>query len=238
VTSRSFATVAGRAIPLARLDARIEALRRGPRGRHLPPGDGPATATARRWVARELVTEAVIAHEMRSAGVTAPHELVRVATAGVTVAEADARDYYRRNPDRFARPEARVVRHVVLADEPTALATAALPARLDDGPLVTVRRGELAGALEDALFAAAPGAIVGPIRTELGWHVARLETVVPATVAPFDEVRPTIEADLLEDARRRAFDRWLEDRRARLAVMDPAYEHPGHPVHGFASHRH
>lgn len=54
----------------------------------------------------------------------------------------------------------------------------------------------------------------------------------------FDEVRAGIERELLVVARLRAFDEWLERRRAALAVIEPGFEHPGHPIHGVPSHRH
>jgi [acyl-carrier-protein] S-malonyltransferase len=60
----------------------------------------------------------------------------------------------------------------------------------------------------------------------------------PAFVVPFDEVRGAIEDDLLVAARARAFDEWLDRRRAALAVIKPGFEHPGHPIHGVPSHRH
>ncbi len=55
---------------------------------------------------------------------------------------------------------------------------------------------------------------------------------------PFEEARDAIEAELLAEARARAFGAWLARRREALAVIDPAWAHPGDPVHGVPSHRH
>ncbi len=232
------ARVAGQAIGLTDLEAREAELARGPRARHLPPGDGPARAYARRWLVRELVTEAVLRHELGADdGALGP--LVAHVTAAAAVSEDEARDYYVRNPDLFRRPERRRIRHAVFPEEAAAraLAVAAVggPASGDD---VTIGRGELAGPLEDALFAARVGDIVGPIRTEHGWHVARIEGVEPASRSAFDEVRVGIEAELLAAARRRAFEDWLERRRSELAVVMPEFEHPGNPAVGLPTHRH
>jgi [acyl-carrier-protein] S-malonyltransferase len=232
------AQVAGRPISLADLEAREADLAAGPRARHLPPGDGPGRAYARRWLVRELVTEALVANELAAGGGDL-RSLVERVTATAAVSDEDVRDYYVRNLDAFRRPERRRIRHVVLPDEAAARRLAdAGAAGLERGDDVTVGRGELTGALEDALFGAPVGAIVGPIATEHGWHVARIDAADPSSLAAFDDVRPGIEAELLLAARRRAFEDWLERRRSELASVMPEFEHPGSPAVGLPTHRH
>jgi [acyl-carrier-protein] S-malonyltransferase len=239
VSGSIVAHVAGRPITLAEVEDREAELARGPRRRHLPPGNGPARAYARRWLVRELVAEAVIRHD--AAGIDG-HDvgaLVERVTGAAAVSEDEARGYYVRNLDLFRRPERRHIRHVVVADEATARALAeAGPAGLERADDLTIVRGELAGALEEALFGASVGAVVGPIRTEHGWHVARVDGAQLATVAAFEDVRADIEAELLAAARRRAFEDWLEHRRSELAVIEPEFAHPGDPAGGLPTHRH
>jgi len=190
--------------------------------------------------------EAVLVHEARLAGIADIAEPARLSsrdvarlvahvTGEVAVPESDVRAYYERNADLYARPEARTVRHFVASDERAAQDEAALLAAVEP---IEVRRGELAGPLEDAIFGAGIGAVVGPVQTELGWHVARIEEIAPASRTSFVDARATIEAELLVAARARAFDEWLERRRAALVVVEPEFEHPGHPRHGAPSHRH
>jgi [acyl-carrier-protein] S-malonyltransferase len=264
------ATVGGRPIPVSRLDARLAEVRRGPRGRHLPPDGGSASVNVRRWIVQELVTEEILAQETAAAGGAGEGErplapepsraalarLVDRIAGSVTVPESEIRDYYLRNPDLYRRPEVRRVRHILVADAGAARyvarrldAGAAMPdvaravstdtgSRKAGGYLGDVRRGELAGPLEDMLFSAEVGAIVGPCETEHGWHVARVEAVIAETTAPYPEVRGAIEADLLAVARARAFDEWLEERRRALAFIEPEFAHPADPIHGVPSHRH
>ena len=264
------ATVGGRPIPVSRLDARLAEVRRGPRGRHLPPDGGSASVNVRRWIVQELVTEEILAQEIVTAdgagegdGSRGPGpsraalaRLVDRVAGSVTVPESEIRDYYLRNPDLYRRPEVRRVRHILVADAGTARDVARrLEAgeAMDDiaravssdagsrkagGYLGDVRRGELAGPLEDTLFSAEVGAIVGPCETEHGWHVARVEAVTAETTAPYPEVRGAIEADLLAVARAGAFDEWLEERRRALAIVEPEFAHPADPIHGVPSHRH
>ena len=65
------ATVAGRPISLERLDERVADVRRGPRGRHLPPPGAVEDVRLQRWVVQELVTEEILVHEARVAGIIA-----------------------------------------------------------------------------------------------------------------------------------------------------------------------
>lgn len=53
-----------------------------------------------------------------------------------------------------------------------------------------------------------------------------------------DEVRPRIAALLRGAARRRAFRRWLDRRRADLVWLAPGYEHPGDPRQPDNTHKH
>jgi [acyl-carrier-protein] S-malonyltransferase len=236
------ATVAGRPIDLAALERRIADVRRGPRGRHLPPESASPEATRLgRWLVQELVTEAVLEHEVVAAGLSglsaqALVALVERVTGDVSVPAADLRAFYDRNPDLYAHPEVRVVRHAAVARRPDADEIA--QHGVADAEELEVRRGELAGELENALFGARVGDVVGPIRTEHGWHVALVEAITPASMTPFEDVRAAIAEELLAAARARAFGEWLETRRNALAVIEPAYAHPGDPVHGLPSHRH
>jgi [acyl-carrier-protein] S-malonyltransferase len=214
-----------------------------------------------RWVVQELVAEAVLAHEIRAHGIAmdtrsgaqpdspggpagaippaAVERLVELVTAQVTVADDDLRGYYERNQDLYRLPETRRISLSVLSDENLAMEAAGrLADGGDEGTDLDVRRGELVGPLEDAIFGARTGAVIGPILTESGWHVARLKGTIRASVVTYEEARPSIEAELLIAARRRAFDEWLERRRKALARIEPDFEHPAHPMHGLPSHRH
>ncbi len=240
--SDTVASVAGRPISTAQLDRRIAKLARGPRGRHIPPANTGATGI-RAWILREMVDEAILLEEARGAGVSGSSaktltagdvaRLVELVTDGVVVGEAEVRGYFERNHDLFRRPATRTVRLATCSSEAAVRAVDLL----EVAPL-TMRRGELVGDLEDAIFGADVGALVGPIETDLGWHTARVEEVMAESTLPFGEVRREIEAELVRAARLVAFDEWLSGRRRALARLAPGFEHPGHPGQGSLGHRH
>lgn len=240
--SDTVADVAGRPISTAQLERRLAEVARGPRGRHISPTESEGSGT-RAWLLRELVDEAILLEEARAAGIVGSRSrsltggdvalLVELVTVGIDVPVAEARRYFERNPDLFRRPATRTVRLVTCSSE-----AAATSADLEAVAPLTMRRGEFVGAVEDAIFGAGIGALVGPIETELGWHCARVEEATDESIVPFVEARPAIEAELLRAARLVAFDEWLAGRRRTLARLRPGFDHPGHPGHGSSSHRH
>ena len=64
------------------------------------------------------------------------------------------------------------------------------------GDLGSNSRGVMVKAFDDAVFAMKPGEIVGPVQSEFGWHVIRLQGVTPAKTLAFDEAKAQIETDL------------------------------------------
>jgi peptidyl-prolyl cis-trans isomerase D len=64
------------------------------------------------------------------------------------------------------------------------------------GDLGGFGRGSMVKPFEDAVFSARPGEIVGPIETDFGWHVIRVNGVRASTQRTFDQVKSEIETDL------------------------------------------
>jgi peptidyl-prolyl cis-trans isomerase D len=116
-----------------------------------------------------------------------------IASAAPT--EAEIAQYYRSNQAAYAGSESRTISQAVVQDKRqadgiaararsgAAFAAAAAPAGLspEDVNLGSQTRDQFTGVANDAVanaaFAAAKGAIVGPIKSDLGWHVVKIEDV-------------------------------------------------------------
>lgn len=260
------AWVDGSALAVSDVDERERAVRAGRAGLALPVRDSSEGRQLRRWLVQLMAAERIIAAEDTAAGdrggeapalaeiaadgvallelgsVAAAllsqnpraRAVFRTVTAHVTVHPDEVARYYEANPEQFVIREQRRVRHAILAvdDDPGG------DPRLADRPLRTLRRGELTGPVEDAVFAAVEGAVVGPVRDPLGWHVAKVEVVVPQGVRPRSAVSGEIGERLLATARRRVFTAWLDGRIAEGVRLEPGYEHPGDPSQPDNTHRH
>jgi peptidyl-prolyl cis-trans isomerase D len=84
----------------------------------------------------------------------------------------------------------------------------------------------LAGAGETvgALFAAAPGKVVGPLRGPGGWLIARVEgTAVAPMDSTYEKAKPQLTQEILTSRQQLFFNGWLGDLRTKATVKDLRY---------------
>lgn len=148
------------------------------------------------------------------------------------------RDYYEQNKSRFGTPEERQASHILVnvGDGGSAAARAraeALKAEIDagksfdavaressddalsresGGDLGWFRHEDMIAEVADAAFGlGAVGAVAGPVESEFGWHLVRLDGIREAKTKPFEEVRDDITRDLREQQARLRFGEAAED---------------------------
>jgi len=149
-----------------------------------------------------------------------------MAEARVDVSEQALKDYYETVKDRFQAQERRRARHILITAE-DGLDEAAAEKQAADiaeqaksganfealakqyskdpgsaqqgGDLGWADRGTFVGPFEDALFAMTKGEIRGPIKTQFGYHVIRLEDVETGDLKAFDEARAELEVEYRKD---------------------------------------
>jgi len=145
--------------------------------------------------------------------------------AGITVTEDDLQAYYAENKDRYAAPERRRARHILLATEAEAKAALARLKAGEDfatlartlskdtgsaesgGDLGLSDRNAFVKPFADALFAMAQGETRGPVKTDFGFHIIRLEGIEGGGTRAFADVRAELDQELRRD---RAADRFGE----------------------------
>lgn len=185
-----------------------------------------------------------------------------------TATDAEIRQVYQANSGRFGARETRSLQHVVLQSEAdarsfvqrvrggTSFADAAAqagfaPRDISFADQSREQFGETTTAeVAAAAFAAAQGAVAGPVRSELGFHVVRVERITGTPARSLEAARPEIVAfierrkrvEALGDLITRIEDRLAEDesfdqivRAERLTVVTtPAIAANGRPVGGGA----
>ena len=141
--------------------------------------------------------------------------------AAVSISEQQLREYYESNAERYSTEGRRRARHILIeagADEAAAEAKARAAydrARAGEdfgklaqdlsadagtasagGDLGWAQRADFVGAFGDAVWDMQPGEIRGPVRSEFGFHVIRLEEVETGSTRSFEEVKSQLEPEL------------------------------------------
>lgn len=173
-------------------------------------------------------------------------EVRRDAVAGgIEVTEEELEQYYLENQDRYLQDEQRQARHILILSEDDADAAEAaardLRARIDagesfedlarefsmdggtagqGGDLGILTRTQLPGELGGAIFSMQEGEVDGPIETEFGFHVVRLDRILEQGPLSLEQVRGELLSELRERESESAF-RELE-RALSDAVFDNA----------------
>jgi len=139
--------------------------------------------------------------------------------------EAALRAYYQEHKEEYTQPEQVHARHILVKAEGRTDAEAQKilegarariakgedfgavarelseepAAKTSGGDLGFFGRGQMIAPFEEAAFGAQPNALVGPIKTDFGWHLIQVLEKRPAGTQPFEQVKPMIAQRLSAD---------------------------------------
>lgn len=173
----------------------------------------------------------------------------------VELSEEALQAYYEDSKNRYLQDEQRRARHILLPfgdDEDAALEQArALTARAragepfedlarqyskdggtsaQGGDLGLVMQSQMPGELGDAIFSMFEGDVEGPVKTDFGYHVVRLDEIVQPGPMPLAEVRHELETELRDsevDSIYREVERKLSDALFDATELGPMAESVG-----------
>ena len=139
----------------------------------------------------------------------------------LTITEQELLEYYEYNQDRYQQDEQREASHILILfgdDEAAAEVRATdLVERIaagesfeelakeysedggtsdQGGDLGTLTRTQLPGDLGAAIFAMTEGAVDGPIKSDFGFHVVRVDNILESGPLPLEQVRAELTAEL------------------------------------------
>jgi peptidyl-prolyl cis-trans isomerase D len=147
--------------------------------------------------------------------VNAAHILIQVKTDGGANADAVAKA---RAENLAARAKAPGADFAKLANENTDDPSG----KTSGGKLPPFSHGQMVPEFEAAAFSMAPGEIRGPIKTQFGYHVIKVDSKTPARVRPFEEVRAGIAAELSEKQASAEMDRLAKELAEKLKGLRSA----------------
>ena len=146
------------------------------------------------------------------------------AISGVSVSDKEASDYYEANKERFSQGETVNASHILVDSEEKALELLAkikagecsfedcardnssCPSGQRGGNLGDFTRGQMVPEFDQVAFEAEIGKVVGPVKTQFGYHLIKLNSKSEAAPTPYAEISGEIKNALLLEKRRKAYE--------------------------------
>ena len=183
------------------------------------------------------ITEEELRDDLRE---TLPVQKVQEKVAGnAEPTDEEIQKFYEQNKEaQFTTPEQRCVRHILFAkdqeqkaeDVKKQLEDGADFAKLakeysqdpgsaeNGGDLGCLGKGETVPPFEEAAFGAEEGEIVGPVKTEFGYHILEVTDAKPQQTRPLSEVESQIRSQLSQEEQSQAFSKWLDEQKKQRNV--------------------
>ena len=157
----------------------------------------------------------------------------KVTKAQGTVTDAQIQQYYDKNKAKFSTPERRDLRIVLTKTQAKAeQARKALDSgqswadvtkkysidqasKAQGGKLAGVAKGQQEKALDDAIFKADKGKLVGPVKTQFGYYILEVSKITEAKQQSLEQSKASIKQILTSDNQRKALDTFGKDYRNR-----------------------
>lgn len=172
------------------------------------------------------VTEQSVLDEIKRQ-LSSTHLFDQITASVKPVTDADVQAAYNQRKAQMVAPEQRHLRNVVVDSQQKAqqvvdqvraggdLGAIAAQVSMDrstaasGGDLGTLTKDQLEPAVGQAAFAAAPGAVYGPVQSRFGWNVGQVLQVTPARALSFDEVKENLRSQLDDERRQAIWRPWL-----------------------------
>ena len=134
----------------------------------------------------------------------------------IAVTEEEMQAFYKENPNHFAEPESAHAKHILVDTEEKALEImdsivkgevafedaakefSSCPSYAQGGDLGEFGRGQMVPEFDQVAFEAEVGKVVGPVKTQFGYHLIKVEGRKEASVMAFDTVKEYIQGTLLQ----------------------------------------
>ena len=141
----------------------------------------------------------------------------------ISVTEEEIKEFYEDNKAQFKKGETVSAKHILVKEEDecnailaainagektfedAAKESSTCPSGQQGGSLGEFGKGQMVKEFEDAAFAAEIGTVVGPVATQFGLHLIKVETKSEASELPYEEVKGQIERQLLTGKQNTAY---------------------------------
>ncbi len=145
------------------------------------------------------------------------------AVENVKVTDEDIKKFYEENKDKMISPETVNASHILVDSEEkakeileeinsgkitfeeAAKANSSCPSSQNGGSLGQFGKGQMVPEFDTAVFDMSVGEISGPVKTQFGYHLIKLNGKTEASEIPFEEVKESIAIQLTTEKQQTAF---------------------------------
>ena len=121
----------------------------------------------------------------------------------VNVTEEEAKAYYEANKHNYQKGATVSAKHILTDSEEKCKEILAFIQK--GGDLGQFGKGQMVKEFEDAAFAANIGEVVGPVKTQFGYHLIKVEKKNEACEAPFEEVKVKVMNEVAQKKREQVY---------------------------------
>ena len=161
--------------------------------------------------------------------------------------DAEAREFYDKNPDKFKQGDSVRASHILLRVDPNAPEAVKKQARArmdgilkraksgedfaalakqhsqdgsarQGGDLGYFERGQMVPAFSDAAFSLKPGQLSDVVTTQFGYHILKVTDRKPATTVPFEQVSGQIVEYLLSQKKQERATQFVDEAKKRARI--------------------
>ncbi|WP_353762694.1 peptidylprolyl isomerase [Cytobacillus sp. T106] len=154
----------------------------------------------------------------------------------IDLKEDEIKAYFDENKDQFAQQEQVKASHILVEDEATAKE---VKSKLDKGEefadlakeystdasnaesggeLGYFGKGEMEAAFEEAAFALKANEISGPVKTDYGYHIIKVEDKKEAKEAVYEDSKETAKKALFDERMQTEYYNWLEEKKEEYKI--------------------
>ena len=157
--------------------------------------------------------------------------------ASVKLTDEEIANFYEANKTRFVKPETASAKHILVDNEEkanellnkinnneisfeeAAREHSSCPSKDADGDLGTFPRGQMVPEFEEAVFSMNKGEVKGPVKTQFGYHLIKVEDRNEGGQSELDEVKDDIAKSLMYQKQNEVYSSKINDLKSKYTDM-------------------
>lgn len=156
--------------------------------------------------------------------------------SNVTLTEEEKKAFFEANKSKFNKPESASAKHILVDSEElandilnkinnnemtfeaAASAHSTCPSKDAGGDLGTFTRGQMVPEFEEAVFNMKNGEVSGPVKTQFGYHLIKVEDKTEAKTKAFEDVKEQVVNMLIQERQQKKYLELIKELREKYGV--------------------